>query len=322
MELIRGLHNLSKLSGCILTIGNFDGVHIGHQKILKKLVATAKKQGLPSLVISFSITPETFFGRPKARISSFRDKHLFLQSLGVNKHLLIRFNKAFAEISATDFVDKILIEKIGMKHCLIGDDFRFGKGREGDFSMLQKASVENSFTVEKISSVSVNGLRVSSSKIRRLLENGDFKAAETFLGRPFTISGKVARGEQIGRKIGFPTANIAIKRKLSPVLGVYSVNIEHMSKTYTGVCNVGKRPTLGGTKPLLEVFIFDFDQEIYGDYLKVVFKQKCRDEKKFGSFDELKEQIRKDVEKSKLFFNKSPINTKTSTKALFQQKME
>jgi len=306
MELIRGLHNLSKLSGCILTIGNFDGVHVGHQKILKKLVATAKKQGLPSLVISFSITPETFFGRPKARISNFRDKHLFLQSLGVNKHLLIKFNKAFSEISATDFVNKILIEKIGVRHCLIGDDFRFGKDREGDFSMLQKASLENSFTVEKISGVSVNGLRVSSSKIRRLLENADFKAAETFLGRPFAISGKVACGEQIGRKIGFPTANIAIKRKLSPVLGVYSVHIEHMSKIYTGVCNVGKRPTLGGTKPLLEVFIFDFDQEIYGDYLTIFFKQKCRDEKKFGSFDELKEQIQKDVDKSKLFFQQNP----------------
>jgi riboflavin kinase/FMN adenylyltransferase len=302
MELIRGLHNLSKLSGCILTIGNFDGVHIGHQKILKKLVDTAKKQGLPSLVVSFSIAPETFFGRPKARISSFRDKHLFLQSLGVDKHLLIKFNKAFSEISATDFVNKILIEKIGVRHCLIGDDFRFGKGRKGDFSMLQKASLENSFTVEKINSVSINGRRVSSSKIRQLLTNGDFKTAETFLGRPFAITGKVACGEQIGRKIGFPTANIAIKRKLSPVLGVYSVHIEHRSKTYTGVCNVGKRPTLGGAKPLLEVFIFDFDQEIYGDYLTVYFKQKCRDEKKFNSFDELKEQIRKDVEKSKLFF--------------------
>ena len=302
MELIRGLHNLKQLSGCVLTIGNFDGVHIGHQELLKKLVATAKKQGLPSLVVSFSITPETFFGRPKARISSFRDKHLFLQSLGVDKHLLIKFNKAFSEISATDFINKILVEKIGVRHCFIGDDFRFGKGRKGDFSMLQKASLEKKFTVEKISSVSINGHRVSSSKIRQLLTNGDFKTAETFLGRPFSISGKVANGEKLGRTIGFPTANIGIKRKLSPILGVYSVLIEHMSKAYTGVCNVGKRPTLGGTKTLLEVFIFDFDEEIYGDYVKVVFKQKCRDEKKFSSFDELKEQIQKDVEKSKLFF--------------------
>jgi len=302
MELIRGLHNLKRLSGCVLTIGNFDGVHLGHQEILKSLVIKAKKQSLPSLVISFSKTPETFFGRPKARISSFRDKHLFLKSLGVDKHLLIKFNKSFSEISATDFINKILVEKIGVRHCLIGDDFRFGRGRKGDFSMLQKASLEKKFIVEKISSVSINGHRVSSSKIRQLLTNGDFKTAETFLGRPFSISGKVATGEQIGRTIGFPTANICIKRKLSPVLGVYSVLIEHMSKTYAGVCNVGKRPTVGGTKTLLEVFIFDFDEEIYGDHVTVVFKQKCRDEKKFGSFDELKEQIQKDVEKSRLFF--------------------
>ena len=306
MELIRGLHNLKQLSGCVLTIGNFDGVHIGHQELLKKLVATAKKQGLPSLVVSFSITPETFFGRPKARISSFRDKHLFLQSIGVDKHLLIKFNKAFSEISAADFINKILVEKIGVCHCFIGDDFRFGKDRKGDFSMLKKASLEKKFTVEKISSVSINGLRVSSSEIRSLLTNGDFSAAEAFLGRPFAVSGKVAKGEKIGRTIGFPTANIGIKRKLSPVLGVYSVLIEHMSKTYTGVCNVGKRPTAGGTKTLLEVFIFDFDEEIYGDYVKVVFKQKCRNEKKFSSFDELKEQIQKDVEKSKLFFQQQP----------------
>jgi len=302
MELIRGLHNLKQLSGCVLTIGNFDGVHIGHQELLKKLVATAKKQGLPSLVISFSITPETFFGRPKARISSFRDKHLFLQSLGVDKHLLIKFNKAFSEISATDFINKVLVEKIGVRHCFIGDDFRFGKDRKGDFSMLKMASLEKKFTVEKISRVSINSHRVSSSKIRQLLTNGDFKTAETFLGRPFSISGKVANGEKIGRTIGFPTANVGIKRKLSPVLGVYSVVIEHMSKVYTGVCNVGKRPTLGGTKTLLEVFIFDFDEEIYGDYVNVVFKQKCRDEKKFNSFDKLKKQIKKDVEKSRLFF--------------------
>jgi riboflavin kinase/FMN adenylyltransferase len=302
MELIRGLHNLKRLSGCVLTIGNFDGVHLGHQELLKSLVFTAKKQSLPSLVISFSTTPETFFGRPKARISSFRDKHLFLKSIGVDKHLLIKFNKPFSEISATDFINKVLVEKIGVRHCFIGDDFRFGKGRKGDFSMLKKASLEKNFTVEKISSVSINGHRVSSSKIRRLLTTGDFKTAETFLGRPFSISGKVANGEKIGRTIGFPTANIGIKRKLSPVLGVYSVLIEHMSKTYTGVCNIGKRPTLGGTKTLLEVFIFDFDEEIYGDYVTVVFKQKCRDEKKFGSLDELKKQIQKDTEKSRLFF--------------------
>ena len=303
MELIRGLHNLKKLPGCVLTVGNFDGVHIGHQEILKSLVKKAKKQGVCSLVISFSVTPQTFFGRPQARISSFKEKHLLLQSLGVDKHLLIRFNKAFSEISATDFINKILIEKINMRHCFVGDDFRFGSRREGDYSMLKKASINNDFTVQKIGDISINGRRVSSTEIRKTLTDGNFEAAEAFLGRPFSISGRVANGDQLGRTIGFPTANISIKRKLSPVLGVYSVLIEHNSKMYAGVCNVGKRPTLGGTKTLLEVFIFDFNQEIYGDPVKVVFKQKCRDEIKFSSIEELKKQIQKDVEKSRLFFS-------------------
>ena len=302
MELISGLHNLKKQPGCVLTIGNFDGVHIGHQEILKKLVSKSKKMGLPSLVISFSITPETFFGRPKARLSSFRDKHLFLESLGIDKHLLIRFNKSFSEISASYFINQILVKEIGIKHCFIGDDFRFGKDRLGDFLMLEEASHKNGFSIEKLNSVLLNGERVSSSGVRGFLSKGDFDGAEKFLGRPFSISGKIAHGDKLGRTIGFPTANISIHRKLSPVLGVYSVLIKLMSKTYTGVCNVGKRPTLGGSKTLLEVFIFDFDEEIYGEYLTVIFKQKCREEKKFESFDELKKQIKKDVEKSRLFF--------------------
>ena len=302
MELIRGLHNLKKQPGCILTIGNFDGVHLGHQEILKKLVSKSKKMGLPSLVVSFSVTPETFFGRPKARLSSFRDKHLFLESMGVDKHLLIRFNKDFSELSASSFIYRVLVEKIGVKHCFIGDDFRFGKDRLGDFSMLKQASHENNYTIEKLNSVLLDGLRVSSSAIRNFLTDGNFTGAEKFLGRPFSISGKVAHGDKLGRTIGFPTANISIHRKLSPILGVYSVLVKLKSQTYNGVCNVGKRPTLGGKKTLLEVFIFDFNEEIYGEYATVIFKQKCREEKKFESFDELKKQIKKDVEKSRLFF--------------------
>ena len=302
MELIRGLHNLKKQPGCILTIGNFDGIHLGHQEILKRLVSKSKKLGLPSLVVSFSVTPETFFGRPKARLSSFRDKHLFLESMGVDKHLLIKFNKGFSELSASSFINQILVGKIGVKHCFIGDDFRFGKGRLGDFSMLKQASYENNYTIEKLNSVLLDGIRVSSSAIRNFLADGNFTGAENFLGRPFSISGKVAHGDKLGRTIGFPTANISIHRKLSPILGVYSVLVKLKSQTYNGVCNVGKRPTLGGKKTLLEVFIFDFNEKIYGEYATVIFKQKCRDEKKFESFDELKKQIKKDVEKSRLFF--------------------
>jgi riboflavin kinase / FMN adenylyltransferase len=168
--------------------------------------------------------------------------------------------------------------------------------------MLKNASHENNFTIEKINSVLLDGRRVSSSGVRDLLSEGDFISAEKFLGRPFSISGKVAHGEKLGRTIGFPTANISIHRKLSPVLGVYSVLIQLNSKTYNGVCNVGKRPTLGGSKTLLEVFIFDFNKEIYGEYVTIIFKQKCREEEKFESFEALQKQIKKDVEKSRLFF--------------------
>ena len=302
MELIRGLHNLKTQSGCVLTIGNFDGVHVGHQEILKKLVLTAKQKGIPSLVISFSVTPESFFGRTKARLSSFRDKHLFLESLGIDKHLLIRFNKAFSEISAESFINETLVNKISVDHCFIGDDFRFGKDRLGDFSMLKAFSSEKGFSVEKINEVSLKGQRISSSAIRKLLSQGDFKSAEICLGRPFAISGRVAHGEKMGRTIGFPTANISIRRKLSPVLGVYSVITKINGTEYIGICNVGKRPTIGGTKVLLEVFIFNFNQEIYGEHVTVIFKQKCRDEVKFNSLDELKSQIKKDVAKSKKYF--------------------
>ena len=180
MEIIRGLHNLKKLPGCVLTVGNFDGVHVGHQEILKNLVNKAKEQGVCSLVISFSVTPQTFFGRPQARISNFREKHLLLKALGVDKHLLIRFNKKFSEISAGDFINKVLIEKINMKHCFVGDDFRFGSGREGNYSMLEKASINNNFTVQKINDISINKHRISSTKIRRRLQTGTLKPPKLF----------------------------------------------------------------------------------------------------------------------------------------------
>ena len=303
MELIRGLHNLQGQSSCVVTIGNFDGVHKGHQEIIKKLVSTAKKQGLPSLVISFSVTPESFFGRPKARLSSFRDKHLFLKSMGIDKHLLIRFNKAFSEISALSFINDVLVKKINVKHCFIGDDFRFGKGRVGDFNLLEKVSLRHEFSVEKVEGVSIDNERVSSSAIRGFLSTGSFEMAEIFLGRPFSISGSVAHGDKQGRTIGFPTANISIRRQLSPVLGVFCVIIHKDNKSYNGVCNVGKRPTKGGTKVLLEVYIFDFNEEIYGAYVEVIFKQKIRNEIKFNSFEELKNQIKKDALSARQYFS-------------------
>ena len=307
MQLIRGLHNLKKQSSCVLTIGNFDGVHIGHQEIIKRLVEKSHELKMPSLVVSFSVTPESFFGRPKARLSSFRDKHSFLKSMGVDMHLLIRFNNAFSQTSAASFIESILVEKLKVRHCFIGDDFRFGKGRLGDYKMLEKLSKPNNFIAENVGRVSLEGQRVSSSAVRLCLSSGNFAMVERLLGRPFTISGRVSHGDKRGRTLGFPTINVGISRKLSPVLGVFNVLVETNKKTYYGVCNVGKRPTVGGEKTLLEVFIFDFNREIYGERVTVVFKQKSREEMKFDSLEELKQQIAKDVEIGKQYFKACAI---------------
>ena len=307
MQLIRGLHNLKIQSGCVLTIGNFDGVHVGHQEIIKRLVEKSRELKTPSLVVSFSVTPESFFGRPKARLSSFRDKHSFLKSMGVDKHLLIRFNDSFSQTSAVSFVENILVEKLKVRHCFIGDDFRFGKDRLGNYGLLEKFSRTNNFITEKVGRVSFENQRVSSSAVRRCLASGNFSMAEKLLGRAFAISGKVSHGDKKGRAIGFPTINIGIRRRLSPVLGVFNVLVEINKETYHGVCNVGKRPTVGGEKTLLEVYIFDFNREIYGERVAIVFKQKSREEMKFDSLEELKQQIAKDVEIGKQFFKSSAI---------------
>ena len=302
MHLIRGLQNLKEQPGCVLTIGNFDGIHRGHQKIIKALVAKANTLGMPSIVISFSVPPESFFGRPKARLSSFRDKHLFLESLGVEKHLLIRFNKDFSQMSAQSFVEDVLLAKLKMRCCFIGDDFRFGKDRQGDYSMLENMAKTCDFVAQKVNRVTVNGKRVSSSEIRELLRQGEFSMAEELLGRPFAIEGRIMHGEKRGRTIGFPTINISIGRKLSPVLGVFAVLIELNKKTYHGVCNVGKRPTIGGEKTLLEVNIFDFDKNVYGEHAKVLFRHRIREEMKFESVQQLQSQIASDANIARRYF--------------------
>ena len=302
MHLIRGLQNLKEQPGCVLTVGNFDGIHEGHQKIIKALVTKANTLGVPSIVISFSVPPESFFGRPKARLSSFRDKHLFLESLGVEKHLLIRFNKDFSQMSAQTFVEDVLLAKLKMRCCFIGDDFRFGKDRQGDYSMLENMAKPSDFVAQKVSRVTVNGKRVSSSEIRELLRQGEFSMAEELLGRPFAIEGRIMHGEKRGRTIGFPTINISIGRKLSPVLGVFAVLIELNKKTYHGVCNVGKRPTIGGEKILLEVNIFDFDKNVYGEHAKVLFRHRIREEMKFESVQQLQSQIASDANIARRYF--------------------
>lgn len=298
MKLIRGLQNLKPHLGSVVTIGNFDGVHIGHQKIIKKLVEKAHAMNLPSVLISFSPTPQCFFGHAQATLSSFKQKHALLASLGLDEHLLINFSTPFSQLTANAFIQQILLDKLNVKHCLIGDDFRFGANRTGNFSLLQTFD----FEVEKTPAVLYNFDRVSSSKIRQTLKEGDFDLTSQLLGQKFSISGKIIHGQKQGRTIGFPTINIPIKRKISPLLGVFAVNVELNNKIYNGVCNLGKHPTIGGETILLEVFLFDFNRQVYGRNAKVIFKYKIRNEQKFDSFSALKQQIKSDVKDAKLLF--------------------
>ena len=302
MQFIRGLHNLKNHAGSVVTIGNFDGVHVGHEKIILRLVESAKALGLPSVLISFSPTPQCFFGREQATLSNFKEKHQLLARLGVDKHLLIYFNQTFSELKAKDFIQQVLLDKLNMKHCLIGDDFRFGKKRQGDLGLLQSLSKTKGFSVENTQSVLCNDCRASSSEIRTLLAHGDLAAVTQMLGREFSISGKIIHGQQKGRTIGFPTINIPIKRKISPVLGVFATTVEVQGSVFQGVCNIGNRPTINGEEILLEVFLFDFDRDVYGFEAKVVFKHKIRDEEKFDSFKALKQQIELDTQQAKAFF--------------------
>lgn len=302
MKIIRGLINLTPISGCALTIGNFDGVHLGHQAIIKKVVDRAKTLGVPSMVISFSPTPQQFFGKAQARLSSFRQKHQKLEALGVDIHLIIRFNEQLAKQGAVDFVNTLLVEKLSTQYCLIGDDFRFGAGRLGDFDLLTSLGKQHGFSVENTQSIELKGMRISSSNIRQCLSQGLFNEAEAMLGNPFAIEGKIISGQQLGRTINFPTINVAIKRRISPVLGVFAVRVQIADTWHQGVCNVGSRPTVNGKGVLAEAFIFNFDQEVYGQYAKIVLVHKIRSEQKFDSFDALRAQIQQDVDAAKEFF--------------------
>ena len=303
MQLIRGLHNLKNHAGSVVTIGNFDGVHIGHKKIIARLVEKAKELGLPSVLISFSPTPQCFFGLEQATLSNFKEKHALLKQLGLDEHLLIHFNQKFSQLEASEFIQKILLDRLNIKHCLIGDDFRFGNERKGDFNLLKSLSKKHGFSVEDTKSILCNKDRASSSKIRDFLKNGKMDLAAQMLGRDFSISGKIIHGEKKGRSINFPTINIPIRRKISPVLGVFAVEVLLDEKIHQGICNIGSRPTVGGVKILLEVFLFNFSQEVYGHHAKVVFKNKLREEVKFDSFEALKQQIKKDEQTAKNYFN-------------------
>jgi riboflavin kinase/FMN adenylyltransferase len=298
VELIRGLHNIrDKHRGCVLTIGKFDGVHLGHQAVLSQVVEKAKELGFPSTVMVFEPQPEELFTpeHAPARLSLLRDKYTQLKALGIDRLLCVKFDRRFAAFSATDFVEGLLVNKLGIKFLVVGDDFRFGKGRVGDFATLVEEGEKCQFEVVSTQSFRVDDCRISSTAVRDALSEDDFLLAHQMLGRPFTIAGKVLHGDKRGRTIGFPTANVLLKRCKAPVNGVFAVNVTVMGRHYSGVANVGHRPTVNGQRSQLEVHLFDFDSDIYGQFISVALISKIRQEMKFDSFELLHQQIQKDA---------------------------
>ena len=308
MRLIRGLHNLSPVhQGSAVTIGNFDGLHRGHRAVLERLHRHAAEHRLLTTVMTFEPTPQEYFApqAAPARLQRLRDKLATLESLGVDQVICLRFNRKLAALSARAFVEQILVAGLGVRYLVIGDDFRFGAGREGDFAYLSDAGRAHGFEVVSTETFFEHGQRVSSTRVREALAAGDLDTAAELLGHTYRICGRVAAGQQRGRTIGFPTANIHLHRRLSPLRGVFAVRVHGLgSQPAPGVANVGTRPTVDGSHWVLEVHLFDMDADLYGSYLDVEFCRRLRDERKFASFEALKQQIQRDAEQARRFFSK------------------
>lgn len=291
---------------CVLTIGNFDGVHCGHQMILRQLREKASELNLPATVMIFEPQPQEYFagqGAP-ARLTAFREKVRLLAEFGVDTVICLHFTEALRCQSAESFVKKILVDSLGVQHLIVGDDFRFGRKQSGDFQMLEQAGEQYGFGVAKTRTLMMANTRVSSTAVRTALNSSNFALAEQLLARPYAISGRVMYGQQLGRTIGVPTANLALKGKKAPLEGVFAVEVAGLDagELVQGVANVGVRPTVGGKVPVLEVHLFDFDANIYGEHIRVVFRKKIREERKFDGLDALKRQIELDISSARKHF--------------------
>jgi riboflavin kinase/FMN adenylyltransferase len=300
MRFIRGLHNanesLAHTNGVVATIGGFDGVHRGHQALIAALNNKARELGLPSMVISFDPSPREFFSKESSpsRVQKFRDQYQLLIENHVEVFTCLRFNESMRAMTATEFVQRVLCESLRVKWLMVGHDFRFGRGREGDIDHLRALGTTYGFGVDEFSAFNVAGHRVSSTLVREALLAGDLNRAAEFLGRPYSISGRVVRGNQLGRTLGFPTANLRITR-IIPLRGVFAVRVTDAGgaglKSAPAVASVGTRPAVGGVEPLLEVFVFNFTGDLYHQQIKVEFVARLRDERWFPSLDALKAQM-------------------------------
>ena len=299
MKIIRGIDNLNnEFTQCVLTLGNFDGVHLGHQQLINHLIEQGKKLNLPTAVMLFEPQPLEFFSKQApTRLTSFKEKVQLIEKLGIDYIIAVPFTQTFANMSANAFIQDWLINKLNAKYIVIGDDFQFGRDRKGNINLLQQYTPNNHFSVESMPTFVWNNLRISSTAVREALFNSDFELARCLLGRDYAIQGRVVHGNALARQLGFPTANIHLNRKKPALQGVYFVKVKNCcsNQYYHGIANIGIRPTIEGKKAILEVNLFDFSGDIYGQYLDVTFVCKLRDEKKFDSLADLKQQISQDV---------------------------
>lgn len=304
MQILRGLYSPDQ-QPVALTIGNFDGVHLGHQALLNALRAAAKIRGLQTAVMIFEPHPREFFApqQAPARLTSLREKLELFSMAGIDRVHVCRFNAHFAQLSAEDFIDG-LHQKLHATYVLIGDDFRFGSGRAGDFSLMEKLGSIRGLNVDAVDTVLSNGVRISSTAVRAALRAGQLGEANTYLGRHYSISGKVVHGDGVGKKIGFPTANIQLTRNPAPLSGIFVVQVHAEGLgVLQGVASLGVRPTLKqDANQVLEVHLFEFEQQIYGKHLRVEFLQKLREEEKYPDVDTLIRHIALDVEQAKKWF--------------------
>jgi riboflavin kinase/FMN adenylyltransferase len=306
MEFVRGLYNLKPAQrGCVATIGNFDGVHRGHQAVLEQVREQGARLGLPAALITFEPLPREYFTPHEAppRLTRLREKLLALRDYGIERVVCLRFDRHLAGLSPALFIREILVNGMDVKYLVVGDDFRFGEHRAGTFDTLATAGAEYGFEVARMHTYRVGGDRVSSTRVREALAHGDLLTASLLLGRDYAMSGRVAHGDKRGRTIGFPTANVYLHRASSPVAGVFAVEVAGIAEApVQGVANIGTRPTVDGTRSLLEVHLFDFSADIYGSYVQVSFLKKLREERRFESFDALRGQILRDAERARAYF--------------------
>ena len=311
MKLIRGIHNLTDpLPNCVATIGNFDGLHLGHQHVINQLKTVAEIKNMPTAVIVFEPQPVEFFAPEQAprRLARFRDKIIHLSEMGIDYMVCLHFNHQLASLSAEDFVTEILVKRMNIRHLVIGDDFRFGRGRSGDFNYLHQCGQQYHFEVENTHTLLMDDERVSSTRIRQCLANDDMVCARQLLGRPYTLSGKVAHGKKLGRQLGFPTINIKVGNRPIAVHGIFAVLVKGLdNRILRGVASIGTRPTVNGVGTILEVYILNFSEQIYGRCVDIEILHKLRDEQKFDSLNALTVQINQDINDAITYFEDNEI---------------